>query len=1379
MRILFVRPVSPPDPPKVIRDEIEVPAPLQVNASEPNAKWVMIGVPLLMLVVLVGMVVIMVKSSGPLNPLAIVFPMMMLVGMGSMMASRFTGNSSQPNLVAERKEAARDLGFMREKAFSCGLSMHKNRHHYHPDINVLLGVIGTDRMWEITPTSEEFTVLRYGLGDIKLAARIMIPEVEAGTFLEPVSWVSTLRFLQHQSTAKGMPTTLTVARFPRICFCGDRDVALGMVRSMLIRAAVTHGPDNLAIVLLTDDTDCPDWSWMKWLPHNQHPHAVDRLGRTRMMYTDWSALTASIGGEEDGRSAIIDFSRSFEPNRSVSSELYRHVLVVVDSSSPGKLTDSAVAPLAGVTWFVIDPPRGALNENQGVVIHCDGDRGVRRSGLSGPRDGSEVAERRVAIADQLSTDDARAVARQLAKYEIATLSNLNQSTSQVERAKDWATLVRVSDPGALDPVTTWSTVTDFADSNRLRIPVGFTPIGDRVHLDLKQVADGGTGPHGILIGTTGSGKSEFLRNLVLNAAVTHSPDLLNWLLVDFKGGPTFLGMSELPHVSAVITNMEEEAHLVGRMREMVNGEIERRYAVLRAADENMPRTDIKDIKDYETARERGADMPPLPSLGIIIDEFAELLREYPDYGDLFKRIGRVGRSVGVHLLYASQTLETGGRTSGLEANIGYKIGLKTLTASDSRALLDGSDAAYRLSGTPGHGVLKTTDGEMTVFYSGFTGAPYFPPSRNLDPHKHGPVDPLNYVAPQKFLTRADPLQIEHEAPFVTESPQARVEESEGFGTVFTTVVERLKLGTAAAPYRMWLPPLTFKTLGDIDPSMRHWSPPDSDSSAQLTVPIGLFDDPSHHSQPTWYLDLANNHLMITGGSQMGKSTAVKTMVVSLASKNHPRRVQMYLIDYAGGGLAPLLDLPHVGVVATRSEPDAINRMLVHARNLLALRERLFRENRIPTMDAYREILQSPDSDLRRQDDYGDVFFIIDGWDAAVSVGQILNGRGADIEGLISGALNYGIHFVFTTSRSVEMRGIEPNINLFVELSGSEMSRVSNALSKERRNEAGCAITTGAQLHALIAMPDMRSSESGVDTDGGAGLEHVVRMISSADYAYEVAKLRTLPTSLLRGELAELVPPIDGDERRRLRVAFGLRESTLRPAYAEMYREPHLLIYGEPKSGKSEIVATLIDSITRSFSEPGSAEIILIDPRNRHLERVSEINLFARIRRDHELEPVINALNGLCDLASRTVPNDISASARKARSWWTGPEIFIIIDDYQIVAPRHSDPAIHKLAPWVQNDSLERGFHFIIARQAGGLMAAENSDPLLRQLSADRAPTILLSADKFEGGVGDVKFERFGIPGRGRYVETTFERFDRIQAAWSGVDDTKVVDFDDE
>ncbi len=770
-----------------------------------------------------------------------------------------------------------------------------------------------------------------------------------------------------------------------------------------------------------------------------------------------------------------------------------------------------------------------------------------------------------------------------------------------------------------------------------------------------------------------------------------------------------------------------------------------------------------------------------------------MLAEYPEYGDLFKRIGRVGRSLGIYLLFASQNLDITGRTSGLESNIGYKIGLKTQTAQESRALLDGSDAAARLPGSPGHGVLRATAGdragELTHFYAGFTGAPYFAPAVEPAPTKvtRRSAD-TGATAPRAFTARALPLPDDGRAGTeVVAEPVRTEEEIDNAPTIFTTVVERLRAASFPPPYRMWLPPLNVKTLDETEPSLRTRAVPGNATLPRLKVPIGLFDDPQGHAQPVWTVDTTDQNVLIIGGAQIGKSTAIKTLACSLALHNTPQQVQMYLVDYAGGGLGPLAGLPHVGGVATRADPDAINRMLMQVRTLITDREKLFREYRIGTMADYRRLRTNPDSPLLKRDPYGDVYIMIDGWDAAVAEGQVLQYRGSEVESLIVGALNYGVHLVLSTSRVVEMRGIEPQMKCLIELhSDTEMSRIGSQLAKGRRKEPGQAITTGSEFYGLVALPriDGIADPETMNT----GMTELVNAVATQFASGAAERLRTLPTSLTRDQLAVMVDEADdaaaaagtADPRRRLRIALGVREDTLGVAYAEMYREPHLLIMGNAKSGKSELIGTINESIARRFATVDDAAVIFVDPRRRHLGKLTQKNHFAYVTNDDEFLQATYDLVQRFDLASRDLPPDIDAQTREARSWWSGPEIFVIVDDYHLVANNRSfdDVPIHKALPWVVNEPLARGLHFVLARTSEDMFMAQGRDPIFRRLLQDMAPTVMLSGDRFDGQVGDVKFERFGIPGRARYIQTSFGRKGRIQTAWSGVREDIVDEFID-
>jgi len=237
-------------------------------------------------------------------------------------------------------------------------------------------------------------------------------------------------------------------------------------------------------------------------------------------------------------------------------------------------------------------------------------------------------------------------------------------------------------------------------------------------VDLKEAALGGDGPHGMVIGATGSGKSELLRTVVTGLALSHPPDLLAFVLVDFKGGAAFAGLNELPHVAGMITNLADDLALVDRMHAALFGEMRRRQELLKQAG------NLASVRDYHRRRSAGAPLQPLPYLLLIVDEFGELLASRPDFIDLFVAVGRLGRSLGMHLLLSSQQLEEG-RLRGLEGHLSYRIALRTFSAQESRSVLGVPDA-YELPPVPGSGYLKVGTRVYTRFRAAIVSQPVIP-----------------------------------------------------------------------------------------------------------------------------------------------------------------------------------------------------------------------------------------------------------------------------------------------------------------------------------------------------------------------------------------------------------------------------------------------------------------------------------------------------------------------------------------------------------------------------------------------------------------------------------------------------------------------------
>lgn len=306
---------------------------------------------------------------------------------------------------------------------------------------------------------------------------------------------------------------------------------------------------------------------------------------------------------------------------------------------------------------------------------------------------------------------ARTLAALLAPYR---LSLATDSTEPLASDIQLTSLLGIPDLHRHDPAGYWAARTGAA--GRLRVPIAVGADGAPVELDIKESAQGGMGPHGMLIGATGSGKSELLRTLVLGLALTHSSQTLNFVLVDFKGGATFLGLEELPHTSAVITNLADEVALVSRMQDALHGELIRRQELLRAAG------NYTSALEYENARASGTALEPLPSLFVVVDEFSELLAAHSEFMELFVMIGRLGRSLGVHLLLASQRLDEG-RMHQLESHLSYRIGLRTFSAMESRGVLGVPDA-YQLPSQPGVSYLKSGVEALTRFRAAYVSGTY-------------------------------------------------------------------------------------------------------------------------------------------------------------------------------------------------------------------------------------------------------------------------------------------------------------------------------------------------------------------------------------------------------------------------------------------------------------------------------------------------------------------------------------------------------------------------------------------------------------------------------------------------------------------------------
>ncbi|MEV6406738.1 type VII secretion protein EccCa [Streptomyces bobili] len=1254
-----------------------------------------------------GSVVFFFTSGQPFMRIMGMVMIASTIAMSVAMVIRFRrGNQGQ--LADLRRDYLSYLRQTRLRTVDTARAQRDAQYYLHPSPEQLWALVAEgSRVWERRPGDEDFAQVRIGLGAQSLATPLVTPETGPVEQLEPLTAGALQRFLAVHSTLDALPMAVSLRAFYHVTVSGDPQSVRSSARAMAASLAALHSPQDLILVVAAGREELPHWEWAKWLPHVQAPGTVDGAGSRRLIGADTRELEELIASRLTGRPR-------FHPNAAPLAE-EPHVVVVLDGVSLPP--DSFLANpegLQGVTVLEVVPGEltGAGGELSIVVepgmLHLESGHGAVYEGTP----------------DALSYESAEVLARQLAPLRMASggdddeplLANL-----------EFTDLLSLGDAASVDPLRTWR---PRSMAERLRVPIGVGEDGRPVMLDLKEAAQEGMGPHGLCVGATGSGKSELLRTLVLGLAVTHSSETLNFVLADFKGGATFAGMAQMPHVAAVITNLADDLTLVDRMGDSIRGELNRRQEMLRDAG------NYANIHDYEKARAAGAPLQPIPSLVLVIDEFSELLTAKPDFIEMFVQIGRIGRSLGVHLLLASQRLEEG-RLRGLETYLSYRIGLRTFSAAESRAALGVPDA-YTLPNVPGSGFLKFGTDEMLRFKAAYVSGVY-----RSTPQRAAGGGPLPLDRQPVLFTAAEvPVRY---VPVPQQRPSGddpEVDEALA-DTVLDVIVRRLEAQGPAA-HQVWLPPLDSPpSLDSLLPGLtavpgRGLTQPGYEGAGRLVVPVGLVDKPFEQRRDALWVDFsgAAGHMQILGGPQSGKSTLLRSLISSFALTHTPHEVQFYGLDFGGGGMASLAGLPHVGGVASRLDPERVRRTVAEVYGVLNRREEYFRSAGIPSITEFRARRARGEISVTDQP-WGDVFLVIDGWGNFRADYEALD---QVIHEIAARGLGYGIHLVLTASRSMEVRAaLKDHLMNRLEL------RLGDTMDSEVDRKAAANVPTGVpgrglspqKLHFMAAVPRIDGLAS--DTDLADATQALSAEVSRHWEAPGAPEVRLLPREFPAAQLPS------GDRFPQRGVAFSLDENNLEPVFLDFEQDPFFLVFGESESGKSNLLRLLIKQLTERYAGD-DCKFFVVDNRRSLLGATPPSHLAEYIPMSNAMD---HHMSALADLMKRRSPTaDVTAQQLRDRSWWRGPTVFVVIDDYDLVATSSGNPlaGLTELLPFAR----DVGVRFIVARSTAGAGRA-SYEAFMQRIKELGAQGVVLAGDPGEGDLlGGVR-PRPMPAGRGIFV----------------------------
>ncbi|QKG24695.1 type VII secretion protein EccCa [Actinomadura verrucosospora] len=1282
-------------PPPAPKGELLLESPPEIPEMQSGGmQAVLTYLPMAVMPVMMGLMFI---GGGTKSPMMMISSGGMALAMGGMMIGQLGRGSGERKfkLNGARRDYFRYLSQVRRRVRRAAEQQRESLEWNSPSPDSLWSLVMSARIWERRPADPDFGNVRIGAGPQKLAVQLIPPETKPIEDLEPMTAGALRRFVRAHSTVPNLPVAVSLPSFSRILPVGDIDAVRGMVRSMIAQLTAFHSPDDMRVSVCASAEAMPHWDWIKWLPHSMHPTVTDAAGPVRLMAGSLSELERMYGTE------VKDRAR-FTPGLS-QNDLPYHV-VIVDGGAVTPDSQIGSDGIEGVCVIDLSGHVAPTSDNTMLRLRVAADKMAM---LRRDRTGKDVASS-LGRPDRFSYVQADGLARQLAPLRASAAAGAELDA--LSAATTLTTLLGVPDPARIDPRQAWQ---PRAPRNRLRVPIGLDADGRPIELDIKEAAQGGYGPHGLCIGATGSGKSELLRTLVLGLAMTHSSEVLNFVLVDFKGGATFLGMDGLQHVSAIITNLEDELPLVDRMYDALHGEMVRRQEWLRAAG------NYASLRDYEKAREQGAALKPMPTLFVVLDEFSELLSAKPDFAELFVMIGRLGRSLGVHLLLASQRLEEG-KLRGLDTHLSYRIGLRTFSAMESRVVL-GSPDAYELPQAPGNGYLKIGTESLTRFRAAYVSGPYRPDEETAA--QNGQQGP-------RQLAQIVPFTPAYVQPRMQDQPQQQqAQEDDGPQiSLFDLVVKQLA-GNGPPPHQIWLPPLDEpSTLDQVLPNLQQtpefgFTTAGWDGRGQLHAFAGIVDKPFDQRRDPMWLDLsgAAGHVGVAGNPQAGKSTLLRTLITSLALMHTPQEVQFYCLDFGGGSLAPLADLPHVGGVASRLDPDRVRRTVAEVSGLLESRERFFTERGIDSIATYRRLRaagQIPG------DGFGDVFLVVDNW---LTVRQEFEAVESTITDLAARGLGYGIHVMAATNKWSEFRlTIRDLFGTKLELKlgdpyESEMDRKLAANVPEGRPGRGI---TREGLHFLGALPRVDGRPSSEDLSDG--VKQLVQTVQAGWQGRPPApQVRMLPDVLPLTSLPQV-------SETGKRIPIGIDEETLSPVLLDFENDPHFVVLGDNECGKSNLLRLVVDAIKARYT-PDEARIIMLDYRRALLDSAESDQVIGYAASSTAAGGLMKDVNGA--LVNRLPPSDLTPEQLRNRSWWSGSELFLIVDDYDLVATPSGNPLaqVAELLPQAR----DIGMHLILARTMGGAGRAM-FDPVMQRLKDMASPALIMSGNKDEGNLFDVR-----------------------------------------
>ncbi len=817
------------------------------------------------------------------------------------------------------------------------------------------------RLWERRKIDDDYLVARIGSGVQPMIAELQYPqrrfEMDPDPLLQEMYHLA-----ERPNLLQNAPITLSFREDWVVGIRGNHNKVLQMVQNLVAYFAVTHAYDELKIAIFGTSEDISALRFARYLRHCWNDdRSIRFLAETpadaQAIAKHFSGVIGEINGKRSydlkaelkKRPAII----SFVLNKEIFDRIELFKEVLQSEEYVGMSIVAAFDDAPKECQKLIDLRRG---EQLIDFIHPDVENQVFHMDAVDPVVLSRSMER-------------------ISRFVLQTNEKMFMLPSMVT----FLEMYKAGRVEHLNPLARWAENNPVAS---LAVPVGVGTDGNLFTLDLHEKRQG---PHGLVAGMTGSGKSEFIITYILSMAVNFSPEEVAFILIDYKGGGLADAFEDkargihLPHLVGTITNLDGAA--IQRSLMSINSELKRRQAVFKKA-KSETNEGTMDIYDYQKLYRAGRVSDPMPHLFIISDEFAELKKQQPEFMDELISTARIGRSLGVHLILATQ--KPGGVVNDqIWSNTKFRVCLKVQDRGDSMEMLKRPEAA-ELKQT-GRFYLQVGYNEyFALGQSAWCGAGYYP-QEEVAKEEDNAIDIIDTVGqtllsakPKVVKKKADCKQIVAIVQYLSD----------------LAVREKIKIR------RLWMDPL---------PAKLEYNTLLKKDTAYISATIGLVDSPESQSQFPLVLNMQSfHHMLLVGAGGSGKSSLLRTMLYSLISNYSPEDVNYYIVDLSAGAMGAFGKAPHCGAYLTESSEADVDRLFRLIKEVVAERKKLFAEAEVFSFDAYRKIAKLPL-----------ILVIIDSW-MNISIFRKAQEYSLSIGDYMREAANYGIRFVLSINHINEI-----------------------------------------------------------------------------------------------------------------------------------------------------------------------------------------------------------------------------------------------------------------------------------------------------------------------------------------------------------------------